>query len=291
MDAVIRYLFSSALVLFLASQDLSATCYAQEDASSLVAQITNLPIKIKIASPKGRWLKIQKEGQIIFKQIVKRVDFREGLTTLVESFGKDANSDLAIIVSCPQAFLPTRAMKPLSSFIVDDTTEDIRRRSKAELIVAKQQVISFVGEKDLLMRYYRALVWSRLYFGKPYSHQFTLVSVKAQELSKHFPSSKVDSYWWYARELLILLVATNRLDMLKGVEPTELKVVFNKWVEWFDQKKNHMELVAEGIYWVAQKNEVKTAKALDIPEVPFLGQKKSEVWSKLPALLLEVTLF
>ena len=98
-----------------------------------------------------------------------------------------------------------------------------------QLLACKVQVEMFLKDPDLFERYYRLLVWSEQFFGRPRYHGLS----KVGSLDKHFRKDGED-YWWYARDFLILAHATDADAFVNRDAPTELAAQYAMWRKWID---------------------------------------------------------
>ena len=178
------------------------------------------------------WADLMQKLNQVFRERCERDSFEHALPSLLREFGQHGDlEDLKICLAFPEVFFVQSYGAPAiqGRFPVNTPIGVLRRRRMRELqlLACKVQVEMFLKDPDLFERYYRLLVWSEQFFGRPRYHGLSKVS----SLDKHFRKDGED-YWWYARDFLILAHATDADKFVKRDAPTELAAQYARWRKW-----------------------------------------------------------
>jgi len=142
-------------------------------------------------------------------------------------------ADFRLLFSAPDLLMPLRG-GPTNNARVKINSKQLppSELTRRRLAVCRQEVVLLLHHPQCLRRYYHAVVWSGLLFPGGSANVGLALGRTIDETQHGFKRATKDEYWWWARNVIILLYATNRVDMLNGVEPNHLKMVFGKWVRW-----------------------------------------------------------
>ncbi|MBN67862.1 MAG: hypothetical protein CME32_01100 [Gimesia sp.] len=198
---------------------------------------TPLSDKVKDGSPESWFLEV-KVGHEELKKIIDSSNQREGLEYFVNQFGRGgAQADMRWLIAARTMMLPAdRNLKP--------TSQDDKLR-QAQNAFAELQVRQFLEHPRLLDRYYHSVIW--------FDHMFNKIffSTYLGNVQKKLQSDKSQNdYWWYAQNLLLLVHATNRDDLLEDAKPEELIPVFEQWYQWLKINGIFLTASPDGIFWL-----------------------------------------
>lgn len=115
--------------------------------------------------------------------------------------------------------------------------------------IAKQQVLQFLTNRELLDRYHRATVWHGLFYKQ------VSLPVRIGMTRRRIKDHKSDAYWWYARNAILIFHATGRDDLLKDADPEKLNEVFEKWFAWWKKEGMFLRARQNGLSWYLDNGE------------------------------------
>ena len=219
-------------------------------------------------------------GQLhdLFWDWQKEMNVEEDISFLVSQFGEGGPElDLKLCLLGNKVFLAQTSVEPAGDIRsrshnqkISKVVEQYKQRlAHLQLVAARCQTKMFLKNPAKLDRYYCALIWSHEFL-VPSSHWFML-NRKAQYLSRSFTGNQVSSYWWFARDAVLLIHATSRDDLLRDADPDKMWPVFAAWYKWFEQSEPYLEADAKLAVWKAssQPRKEDNSNQLKEPAVPF----------------------
>lgn len=96
--------------------------------------------------------------------------------------------------------------------------------------LAEAQVRRFLADPKLLDRYCKLVLYSRMLFGT--ERDYSTFRYMVKRVHQGFEDGKADTFFWYAREFMVLAYVTDRTDLLQHTTPEELHKRFNTWYFW-----------------------------------------------------------
>ncbi len=192
------------------------------------------------------WQVVLNESSDIFFEYIRPDASDEGIRYLVRRFGKDgAEADARLLFGpfpmlCPPGM---NAEKQNEEFAPGMT---IRQWRGVVTAVKREQVIMFLEDKELLKRYYRAALWWGV---TVWPNIFFHLQDTAEVTARGFAAADQDSYWDSAWTFALLACATDRTDLLEGVEANQLGSRFNTWHKWLLEQDEAMSFDVGDLVW------------------------------------------
>jgi len=100
--------------------------------------------------------------------------------------------------------------------------------------VCRYQVERFLADPEALRRYCDAVLW---WARMVRTNDVGTLARSAENTKVGFESSDSVSYWWCARQFLVLACLTERLDLLKKVDAIDLRPAFSEWHAWLQSDR------------------------------------------------------
>ncbi|MBN1422329.1 MAG: hypothetical protein JXP34_26375 [Planctomycetes bacterium] len=175
---------------------------------------------------------------------------------LVEQFGRHGPEvDLKLFLCGPQVIGPTIQFRPAAEFEkIAGMCPRLKKMKGLQILACEKEVPLFVENEAVLDRFYDAAMWSRYYFPKTTGIAGE-IGTRIGHLGKHLlPGS--ETYWWYARDFVLLVHATGRDDLLVDAKPDDLRPQFEKWRSWMVDVYDggfHIEFDADEPRWVVRR--------------------------------------
>jgi len=192
-----------------------------------------------------------------------------GLQFVLERFGEEGpQADFRLLFANTFLTIPDRWGSPDGDWTRQEQGMSSEEFNALKFQICKLQVKHLMAQPEKLARYYRAIMWSGLFCFPNQLPELGMVVKKTEEV---FGSPQPEEYWWAARNFLMLASATDRTDLLRNVNPSDLKPLFHSWRVWFRQNFRHLLFDRERFVWMLVPQEVPFQSTRDRPEptAPF----------------------
>lgn len=192
-----------------------------------------------------------------------------GLQFILERFGEEGpQADFRLLFANTFLTIPDRWGSPDCGWTRQEQGFSSEEFNVLKFQICKLQVKHLIAQPGKLARYYRAVMWSGLFCFPNQLPELGMVVKKTEEV---FESPQPEEYWWAARNFLMLAYATDRTDLLRNVNPSDLKPIFHSWRVWFRQNFRHLLFDRERFVWILVPQEVPFQSMRDRPkpEAPF----------------------
>lgn len=267
------YVFSAMLFVFVLSLGV---CYGEENnkrpAKEVAQEVWNLIKNAKgdpktIAGGKGTyWYDIWQYCVNAFAMVDQADDPEKVMKYFVDQFGKHgAQADMRWIFSGIMYTMPDWRYPPFGN-----QPEYVRGKQlkMAELITRR-----LLKDKEFMKRYHRAVLWHGDLFSK-----FMTRTINAAK--KGLEKKDNEEYWWYARNLVLIIHAFGQDKLLKDVKPEEINKLIPPFIKWYEENRPYIEVDEKLQIWkvneeakkagnVLNKSRLKTVPAIPSPETPF----------------------
>jgi len=166
----------------------------------------------------------------VFGEILVRKD-KNALCDLFNRFGnEDAEFDFLLLYGGTCFFLP------ICGDLLDDYPFSVTKHGfdgttyREFLIDASRCVVlRIINDAELRDRYYRAFLWAR-----PMPNTRLGLRQSAIDTLQHMRIGAADDdFWFYARNVILIIHATGRDDLLKDVTPDDLPRLLRVWFAWY----------------------------------------------------------
>lgn len=219
-----------------------------------------------------KWVEISSSASKIFRtNCAKSSEIDAWIDYYIDRFGKSGDeADLRWLAACPHYLLPTPGRPAYAPADPNWVKEDAKLRG---IKVCKTHAAKLLSDTQHLERYYRALIWSRHFFGKNSHVYFDIHKHSLSKYTKKEFKKTDDDFWWHCRNMILLLRSTNRLDLIDKDIPERTLHSFQEWAKWIDSNRTRLSLHKDGISWSLPDNTRHLGKKAELPnlhaELPF----------------------
>ncbi len=186
------------------------------------------------------WASVLTQSSEIFIEYA-RDGSPEGIAYIVRRFGKEGTPADVRLVFGPLGMLSRPGAIEDGTTIAGVETERLR---EIVAIVKREQVKMFLEDERLLDRYYRAALWRGVLIGPS-------IGLRLEEVADSTAAgfAAADLYWDYAWSFVLLAHATQRDDLLQGVDADKLEPQFRKWHDWLKENIDYLTFDVQKLVW------------------------------------------
>ncbi|MFN0196295.1 MAG: hypothetical protein ACKVT0_06095 [Planctomycetaceae bacterium] len=201
-----------------------------------------------------------------FRKMLVGGQLREKMYLFEQQFGKHgASSDIRWFLAFTDGTMnPVFGDLPKTE---NDSSEILKNIINSAEHLAEFQVRRFLKEPKILDRYCRFVVWQKI----PFTRGMTGLYVHTRNgLANNRDPNR---YWWFARDFIVAAHVMGRDDLLKDVEPNDLRPKSKEFFEWFRKEGYYLRPNKDSTGWKIDLGEKERKEAY----LPFLEGEGGEL--------------
>lgn len=152
---------------------------------------------------------------------------------------------------------------------------------------AKAQVELMLNDKQARRALYRIFAWRRVWLKLETFIPIANMAVNGLDKGVGEPG-----YWRHARDFIFVAIATGREDLLEDIDPKDLDLISQEWVEWAQGNIRNMRASSAGPLWLfcpaaetPQEGEGDDEISFDdLPELFVFPERPFSNWTGPPPL-------
>jgi hypothetical protein len=247
---------------------------ASSKADAVIQFILDTQSRFDRADPERYWTDIlYNSGMILWTAFLTSSEDEQGMIVrcMVDSVGRDGGSnDFRLLYADSHLSFPLRWTLEDHMEALAVTNSNIPPPMYRHLLceMAKYQAKRMLRDRLFLFRYYQAVRWNKSYLSIHYpSHAGISGSAGITFTMLH--EAKGDDWWWYARNMIVLTYAVDRMDLLERKGISDIDAASESLEVWF---RNTLERLNPSPYeprWKRAVEEWDEANFMWVPDAPL----------------------